>query len=60
MSTRAVFEQIPAPEPEYSDNTHWQSIVDGLRRAGWSRCEAMSEADERVARIQEERRKRLT
>lgn len=31
----------------------WQSIVDGLRRAGWCRWDAYQEADDRIARIEE-------
>ena len=29
----------------------WQSIVDGLRRQGWDRFDAMEEADLKMSRI---------
>lgn len=32
------------------DDALWQSIVDGLRRQGWSRWDAYQEADDRIAR----------
>lgn len=31
----------------------YDSVVDGLRRAGWGRIEAESEAEDRIERIRE-------